>query len=87
MAGGLIGLGRQGYLNQSQAGFGQAANLEHQRNQANRQIEQAEQQQTMSAIGQGAGTGAMIGSAVPGVGTLAGAGIGAGVGLLVSEVF
>jgi hypothetical protein len=79
MAGGLIGVGRKSYLNQANAGFGQAAGLESQRRQANRQLEQAEQQQTMQAMG----TGAAIGTAVaPGVGTA----IGAGVGYLAGEL-
>jgi hypothetical protein len=79
MAGGLIGLGRQGYLNQANAGFGQAAGLESRRRQANRQLEQAEQQQTMSAVGTGAGIGFAAGGP-------AGAAIGAGVGYLASEL-
>jgi amino acid permease len=87
MAGGLIGLGRQGYLNQANAGFGQAAGLETQRRNANRRLEQAEQQQTMSAVGTGAGAGMAYGlSSGTAVGGPAGAVIGAGVGYLAGEL-
>lgn len=62
---------------QAMAGMETSSKLEQQREAENKQLKAAKQQQTMSAVGTGAGIGMMVGGAP-------GAAIGAGVGLIAS---
>jgi hypothetical protein len=62
---------------QAMAGMETSSKLEQQREAENKQLKAAKKQQTMSAVGTGAGIGFMVGGPV-------GAGVGAGVGLVAS---
>ena len=62
---------------QAMAGMETSSKLEQQREAENKQLKAAKKQQTMSAVGTGAGIGFMVGGPV-------GAGVGAGVGLIAS---
>ena len=62
---------------QAMAGMETSSKLEQQREAENKQLKAAKKQQTMSAVGAGAGIGFMVGGPV-------GAGVGAGVGLIAS---
>ncbi|HAT8545916.1 TPA: bacteriocin [Vibrio vulnificus] len=62
------------------AGLKESAAREEERDQVNKNIEQAEKQQTLSAVGTGAAIGTYV---MPGWGTA----IGAGVGYIVGELF
>ena len=62
---------------QAMAGMETSSKLEQQREAENKQLKAAKQQQTMSAVGTGAGIGMMVGGAP-------GSAIGAGVGLIAS---
>ena len=79
MSYGLLGV-QQNMEGQAMQGMQQAADIQRQNKMANDQLEAAEKQQTMSAIGTGAGIGMMAGGP-------AGAAIGAGVGFLASSIF
>ena len=83
---GLIGVGNE-YRQQALHGLNTTANLEHQRQQAGLQLQQANKQATMSAVGTGAGIGLMAGMQAGAVGGPLGMAIGAGVGLLASKLF
>lgn len=73
---GILDIGGQ-TRKQAMAGMDDAAKLENQREAANKQLDAAQKQQTMSAVGTGAGIGFMVGGPV-------GAGVGAGVGYIAS---
>lgn len=62
---------------QAMAGMETSSKLEQQREAENKQLKAAKKQQTMGAVGTGAGIGFMVGGPV-------GAGVGAGVGLVAS---
>ena len=62
---------------QAMAGMETSSKLEQQREAENKQLKAAKKQQTMSAVGTGAGIGFMVGGPV-------GAGVGAGVGYIAS---
>lgn len=62
---------------QAMAGMETSSKLEQQREAENKQLKAAKQQQTMSAVGTGAGIGFMVGG-------MPGAAIGAGAGLIAS---
>ncbi len=62
---------------QAMAGMETSSKLEQQREAENKQLKAAKQQQTMGAVGTGAGIGFVVGGPV-------GAGVGAGVGLIAS---
>ena len=79
MSYGLLGL-QQNMEGQAMQGMQQAADIQRQNKMANDQLKAAEKQQTMSAIGTGAGIGMMAGGPM-------GAAIGAGVGFLASSIF
>lgn len=76
---GLINVGNQ-YKNQSIHGMRQVSQMEDQREAVKKNIDQAEDNQKMSAIGTGAGIGMMVGGPV-------GLAVGAGIGYLASELF
>lgn len=76
---GLINVGRQ-YESQAKSAMGRADSLASARETAGDNIEAAEKQQKMSAVGAGAGIGMMVGGPL-------GAGVGAGIGLLASSIF
>lgn len=62
---------------QAMAGMETSSKLEQQREAENKQLKAAKKQQTMSAVGTGAGIGFMVGG-------MPGAAIGAGAGLIAS---
>ena len=62
---------------QALQGMEDVSNQEAQRESENKQLKAAKQQQTMGAVGTGAGIGFMVGGPV-------GAGVGAGIGLVAS---
>lgn len=76
---GLLDIGAQ-TRQQGMAGLRDAANREQELEMANQSLKTAKKQQTMSAIGAGAGIGTMV---MPGIGTA----IGAGVGFLADSLF
>lgn len=67
-------------MRQYQAAIDKSAQLEQQREIAQRQADAAETQGQMSMVGTGAGIGMMVGGPV-------GAVVGAGIGYLTSELF
>lgn len=79
MAYGLMGL-QNSMENQAMRGFSDLSQQQQQQERADDALEQAEDGQTMAAVGTGAGFGMMAGGPV-------GAAIGAGVGLLASKIF
>lgn len=79
MSYGLLGL-RQQMEGEAMQGLGDLAGQQRQAKMTEDQMDQAEKQQTMSAVGTGAGIGMMAGGPV-------GAAIGAGVGFLASSIF
>ncbi|GEK46564.1 hypothetical protein HPA02_08470 [Bisbaumannia pacifica] len=79
MSYGLIGLKRQ-MEGEAMQGLGDLANQQRQAEMQEEQMEQAKRQQTMSAVGTGAGIGMMAGGPW-------GAAIGAGIGLLAGSLF
>ncbi|HHO0758352.1 bacteriocin [Aeromonas veronii] len=76
---GLLDIGAQ-TRQQGMAGLRDAANREQEVEMANQSLKTAKKQQTMSAIGAGAGVGTMV---MPGLGTA----IGAGIGFLADSLF
>ena len=88
MAGGLIGLG-QSYRTDAMAGMRRSAELEQQRDTANKQFAAQEKSQKASLMatggGMAAGLGMLGGLSATGVGAVAAIGIGAG--YLLSELF
>ncbi|WP_148610667.1 bacteriocin [Aeromonas sobria] len=76
---GILDIGGQ-TRQQGLAGLRDAANREQEVEMANQSLKTAKKQQTMSAIGAGAGIGTMV---MPGIGTA----IGAGVGFLADSLF
>ena len=76
---GLLDIGAQ-TRQQGMMGLRDAATREQEVEMANQSLKTAKKQQTMSAIGAGAGIGTMV---VPGIGTA----IGAGVGFLADSLF
>lgn len=76
---GLLDIGAQ-TRQQGMMGLRDAANREQEVEMANQNLKTAKKQQTMSAIGAGAGIGTMV---MPGIGTA----IGAGVGFLADSLF
>ncbi|WP_421289815.1 bacteriocin [Aeromonas veronii] len=76
---GLLDIGAQ-TRQQGMAGLRDAANREQEIESANQSLKTAKKQQTMSAIGAGAGVGTMV---MPGLGTA----IGAGIGFLADSLF
>lgn len=76
---GLLDIGAQ-TRQQGMMGLRDAANREQDLEMANQSLKTAKKQQTMSAIGAGAGIGTMV---MPGIGTA----IGAGVGFLADSLF
>ncbi|MEE9705838.1 bacteriocin [Aeromonas veronii] len=76
---GLLDIGAQ-TRQQGMAGLRDAANREQEVEMANQSLKTAKKQQTMSAIGAGAGIGTMV---MPGIGTA----IGAGIGFLADSLF
>lgn len=76
---GLLDIGAQ-TRQQGMMGLRDAANREQEVEMANQSLKTAKKQQTMSAIGAGAGVGTMV---MPGLGTA----IGAGVGFLADSLF
>ncbi|BBU05337.1 MULTISPECIES: bacteriocin [Aeromonas] len=76
---GLLDIGAQ-TRQQGMMGLRDAANREQEVEMANQSLKTAKKQQTMSAIGAGAGIGTMV---MPGIGTA----IGAGVGFLADSLF
>ncbi|MEH8118764.1 bacteriocin [Aeromonas allosaccharophila] len=76
---GLLDIGAQ-TRQQGMVGLRDAANREQEVEMANQSLKTAKKQQTMSAIGAGAGIGTMV---MPGIGTA----IGAGVGFLADSLF
>lgn len=76
---GLLDIGAQ-TRQQGMAGLRDAANREQEVEMANQSLKAAKKQQTMSAIGAGAGVGTMV---MPGLGTA----IGAGIGFLADSLF
>lgn len=79
MSYGLLGL-RQQMEGEAMQGLSDLAGQQRQAKVAEEQMKQAEKTQTMSAVGMGASTGAMVGGPW-------GAAIGAGVGLLASSLY
>jgi len=79
MSYGLIGL-RQQMEGEAMQGLSDLAGQQRQAKMHEEQMEQAEKQQKMGAVGMGASVGMMAGGPV-------GAAIGAGVGLLAGELF
>lgn len=78
MSYGLIGMKRQ-MEGKAMQGLGDLAGQQRRAKRQEEQMEQAERQQTMSAVGMGAGIGMTAGGPV-------GMAIGAGVGLLAGEL-
>lgn len=76
---GLLDIGAQ-TRQQGMMGLRDAANREQEVEIANQSLKTAKKQQTMSAIGAGAGIGTMV---MPGLGTA----IGAGIGFLADSLF
>lgn len=76
---GLLDIGAQ-TRQQGMMGLRDAANREQEVEVANQSLKTAKKQQTMSAIGAGAGVGTMV---MPGLGTA----IGAGIGFLADSLF
>lgn len=76
---GLLDIGAQ-TRQQGMMGLRDAANREQEIESANKSLKAAKKQQTMSAIGAGAGVGTMV---MPGLGTA----IGAGIGFLADSLF
>lgn len=76
---GILDIGAQ-TRQQGMAGLRDAANREQEVEMANQSLKTAKKQQTMSAIGAGAGVGTMV---MPGLGTA----IGAGIGFLADSLF
>ncbi|HFT7660993.1 TPA: bacteriocin [Aeromonas veronii] len=76
---GLLDIGAQ-TRQQGMMGLRDAANREQEVEMANQSLKTAKKQQTMSAIGAGAGVGTMV---MPGLGTA----IGAGIGFLADSLF
>lgn len=76
---GLLDIGAQ-TRQQGMMGLRDAANREQEVEMANQSLKAAKKQQTMSAIGAGAGVGTMV---MPGLGTA----IGAGIGFLADSLF
>lgn len=76
---GLISVGRQ-YQTQAKQGMQRAGDLQQARERTEDNLDAQDKQNTMSAIGAGAGIGMMAGGPM-------GAAIGAGVGLLASSLF
>ena len=75
----LLDIGAQ-TRQQGMMGLRDAANREQEVEMANQSLKTAKKQQTMSAIGAGAGVGTMV---MPGLGTA----IGAGIGFLADSLF
>ncbi|HHQ4679064.1 TPA: bacteriocin [Aeromonas veronii] len=76
---GLLDIGAQ-TRQQGMMGLRDVANREQEVEMANQSLKTAKKQQTMSAIGAGAGVGTMV---MPGLGTA----IGAGIGFLADSLF
>ncbi|WP_110647615.1 bacteriocin [Salinicola peritrichatus] len=86
MAYGLLGLRNQ-MEGEALQGLGDLAGQQRQNKALEDQMDQADRQQKMQAVGTGAGLGMMAGMQAGSVGGPMGAAIGAGVGFLASELF
>lgn len=84
--GGFLGDARIG-KQAAMAGLKKAADLEQQRELANKQMKTNEKNQNLSMAASGAATGAMIGATFGSIGGPIGMVVGAAAGYLLSEVF
>lgn len=86
MSYGLLGLKNQ-METEAMQGLGDLAGQQRQNERIEDQMDAADHQQQMLAIGMGAGLGAMAGAQMSAIGGPMGMLIGAGVGYLASELF
>lgn len=86
MSYGLLGLKNQ-METEAMQGLGDLAGQQRQNERIEDQMDAADHQQQMQAIGMGAGLGAMAGAQMGAIGGPMGMLIGAGVGYLASELF